>query len=287
MSRVRRRRANSTPGRPEDEFLRALKSRQEQEKQEAGDRATAPEGPGERVATPGAHAAETSGAQVEILTGRVAEAERRAESAEQAVAQAREESERRLADARAAIEREREARVALEKRVHDEQDRAQREASHAQPADRQMSEELEERRRAVAEAERDAREERQRWEEDARVQVERRAAELAEAERRIAEARAALAREPGAATPRGEEIDLPRPKGSILERLRRGLTRRRLDTECITCGSELAAASVSELRANGWAVGSDGRALCSDCQSEGWHFPHGAALPFRQATSQD
>jgi hypothetical protein len=69
-------------------------------------------------------------------------------------------------------------------------------------------------------------------------------------------------------------------------RRRRGLRRRGRSggsaARCAVCSAEGTAGSEQGLRDDGWIL-HDGGSVCPQCQSEGWKFPEGSALPFRSA----
>jgi hypothetical protein len=276
---------------PEDEFLRALKARGRPPARDL------PAGPRARdVPPPPTEAAENASHR--------RERDPLDEDAERALAEVREEAERRLTEARAAIERERAARVAAEQEAQAAREAAEREHApvaglppHHATADgadaaAQATDALERRIEAVAESERRLREERERWEADAERLAQRRAAELADAEQRIAEARARLHEEQAAAGtqpdpshPQPAATPAPSPPAMAPQRPRR-LARLRLhrgagaDTICATCARQIAG-SRSQAVASGWVVNRQGRAICANCQRDGWHFPDGATLPLR------
>jgi hypothetical protein len=234
-----------------------------------------------------------------------------------------------MVEARAAIERERAARVAAEREVEAAREAAKRESDRlaatppvgGQPtqAHTNASDAIEQRIEAVEERERRLREERERWEDDAERLAQRRAAELAEVELRIAQARAKLLEEQAAAQlherpgehpvaptgpaapspppafqePPPAEPELPMPPLALpappphrgrLSRLR--LRRGSATTACATCARELAGPP-SVAAESGWEVNRQGRAICDQCQQQGWHFPRGADLPVRSPLGHD
>jgi hypothetical protein len=55
--------------------------------------------------------------------------------------------------------------------------------------------------------------------------------------------------------------------------------------KCAVCSTEAEFDGEAELVASGWIV-RDQAAVCPTCQADGWQFPDGAALPFRQGAEQ-
>jgi len=223
-------------------------------------KAAARQDPGQNPDTPEPGAADEPGSEAGDEAGTPPDAK--------AVAQVREEAERRLADARSAIERERERRIAAEQALE-----ASRDAGHVEGD----AAELVRRRDEAVEAEQTLREERERWEETADRQAERRARELAEAERRITEARQAPAAgsdqpEAMAATPNGHPESGAKRRWTPLRR-HRGSPEAR---ECTVCGRG------REAGQGDWVV-TEQAAVCDSCRSDGWTVPKGGRLPVRRA----
>jgi hypothetical protein len=328
-------------GRPEDEFLRALKARGRPPVHEVAEdppaAEEAPTPPAESAPPEPEPAVPAPEAPEEAPPGPPGAAP---PDSERLLQQARDEAERRMAEARAAIERERAARVAAEREVEAARRAAQLEREEfaaIPPADGQVTQggtnsaadALERRIEAVEESERHLRDERERWEADAERLAQRRAAELAEVELRIAQARAKLLEEqaaaqaapepqgapspppaapepqgapsppPAAPEPQGAPspppaapeppmwplaLPAPPPHRGRLSRLR--LRRASATTTCATCARELAGPP-SRALASGWEVNRQGRAICDECQRQGWHFRGGADLPVRNPAGHD
>ncbi len=249
-------------------------------------------------------------ADVDGLGAALSEAEARADGAEAALVQVRDEADRRLDDARAAIERERQQRTAVEQRLEQAQEELARRRAELEERERDLSEQLAQTERVandelnreeeLGEEEKQMRERWVRWQVDAQREAERRVAELAEAERRIAAARAALdeAQDAAHGTSPGEppRVELPTPEEAATEtqpaagrrppgRVRRLLGRRSAQpAACATCGRAFAGDGAEEA-AGRWEVGLRGGAICPQCQAEGWHYPDGALVPVRGASA--
>ena len=317
VKRVRLRRRKGAP--PQDEFLRAVKAsgKRPQRTQAAKPERSAAPPKGTVPAGPPAPADGSASPRLDI---ELDEARRRAATAEATLAQLRDESERRLVDARVAIETEREARAEAERELEAARTEIEAKPDGPSPVQLEAEQDLERRRQELLEAERVAREERELWEEEAASETARRVEELAAAERRVAQARAqqevpAPAPVTAAPAPRQEspaprqDVRAPRRAAPLPPRDAGpvppppapqvasagaaaqgpfGRIRRRLGGSaaaaplaCATCARETPGSTIRDARAEGWAVGDSKRLICPQCQADGWHFPPAGSVPFR------
>jgi hypothetical protein len=84
-------------------------------------------------------------------------------------------------------------------------------------------------------------------------------------------------------------VDVPaqasKPSGGRRRRFRKGTPFVDRPGKCVVCSKAYQAESHDELAESGWVIRHDG-GLCDTCQSDGWAYPEGAALPLRVGAEQ-